>query len=138
MHSGPRMFFKHPIIGFHHICDSFNHILSIRTDGRTPGDRVRRLVIITDNGMWTIGTDQMRWALRRPSTNGPILQSSRFSLYPEYDENGHLSRLAAKGAGYGHGVGMCQCGMIGRARSGQTYAEILSHYYRGAEVKKSY
>ncbi len=42
------------------------------------------------------------------------------------------------GAGFGHGVGMCQTGAIGRADAGQTYEEILGHYYPGSRVHRLY
>lgn len=42
------------------------------------------------------------------------------------------------GAGFGHGVGMCQNGAIGMADAGKTYTEILGHYYGGSEVVKIY
>ncbi len=43
-----------------------------------------------------------------------------------------------QGAGWGHGVGMCQTGAIGRAEKKQPFTEILRHYYNGAEVRKLY
>ena len=42
------------------------------------------------------------------------------------------------GAGFGHGVGMCQNGAIGMADAGRTYQQILGHYYSGSEVVKIY
>jgi stage II sporulation protein D len=42
------------------------------------------------------------------------------------------------GKGYGHGVGMCQCGAEGMARKGKSTEEILSYYYPGAKIKKLY
>ncbi len=42
------------------------------------------------------------------------------------------------GAGWGHGVGMCQSGAIGMANSGKNFEEILKHYYRKAEILKIY
>ena len=42
------------------------------------------------------------------------------------------------GGGWGHGVGMCQTGAIGRAEAGQNYREILGHYYSGAQVARIY
>jgi stage II sporulation protein D len=42
------------------------------------------------------------------------------------------------GAGWGHGVGMCQTGAIGRANQGSGYREILSHYFNGAEITRIY
>ena len=43
-----------------------------------------------------------------------------------------------KGAGWGHGVGMCQSGAVARAFSGQTYEQILNHYFREAKIKSVY
>lgn len=42
------------------------------------------------------------------------------------------------GAGFGHGVGMCQWGAINRAKAGQNYKTILSHYYLGSILKRLY
>jgi SpoIID/LytB domain protein len=42
------------------------------------------------------------------------------------------------GAGFGHGVGMCQTGAIGMAEAGKTHAQILGHYFRGTHVHKLY
>ncbi len=116
----------------------FTAIRSMRTDGTTPGGRIGKLIIETDCGVITLPADESRWALGRPSTKGPILQSAHYVLYPEFDNNGNLTQLTATGSGYGHGIGMCQCGMIGRARAGQDYRKILGHYYAGAEIEKTY
>ncbi|MBN1348225.1 SpoIID/LytB domain-containing protein [candidate division KSB1 bacterium] len=43
-----------------------------------------------------------------------------------------------KGAGFGHGVGMCQVGAGGMAQAKKSYADILRHYYAGAEIKVIY
>lgn len=43
-----------------------------------------------------------------------------------------------RGAGYGHGVGMCQMGAIGMAGAGKSYAQILAHYYRGSHLHRLY
>jgi stage II sporulation protein D len=42
------------------------------------------------------------------------------------------------GRGSGHGVGLCQWGARGRARRGESYREILAHYYPGAELRRMY
>jgi SpoIID/LytB domain protein len=42
------------------------------------------------------------------------------------------------GRGYGHGVGMCQCGAQGMARQGKIAMQILSYYYSGAKIKRLY
>ena len=43
--------------------------------------------------------------------------------------------LRLKGKGSGHGVGMCQVGTLRRARAGESYNEILGHYYPGTEIR---
>ncbi len=42
------------------------------------------------------------------------------------------------GAGWGHGVGLCQIGAAVMSTQGYNYDQILLHYYRGAEIKKIY
>ena len=42
------------------------------------------------------------------------------------------------GRGYGHGVGMCQCGAQGMAREGKNAAEILFYYYPGSKIVSVY
>jgi stage II sporulation protein D len=43
-----------------------------------------------------------------------------------------------RGAGFGHGVGMCQMGAIGMASAGKRPAQILAHYYRGSHLHRLY
>jgi SpoIID/LytB domain protein len=42
------------------------------------------------------------------------------------------------GAGWGHGVGLCQIGAAVMATEGFSAEEILKHYFRGVEIKKIY
>ena len=42
------------------------------------------------------------------------------------------------GAGWGHGVGLCQIGAAVMGEKGYTYHEILCHYYLGADIRKRY
>ena len=60
------------------------------------------------------------------------LPSAMFVLAP--DREG----WAFRGGGWGHGVGMCQWGAIGRAGAGQDYRQILGAYFAGAEVARIY
>ena len=41
-----------------------------------------------------------------------------------------------RGAGFGHGVGMCQTGAMGMAETGKSYREVLRHYYPGTVLRK--
>ena len=49
---------------------------------------------------------------------------------------GRVAFLA--GRGFGHGVGMCQCGAQGMAMQGKTAGEILQHYYPGSKLVRVY
>ncbi len=57
-----------------------------------------------------------------------MLRSSYFIVQPNY-ENRRLKYFVFYGGGWGHGVGFCQTGAAGRADAGQTYPEILHHYF---------
>jgi SpoIID/LytB domain protein len=47
-------------------------------------------------------------------------------------------RFILTGAGWGHGVGLCQIGAAVMSTQGYNYDQILLHYYRGADIKKIY
>lgn len=47
-------------------------------------------------------------------------------------------RWRFRGAGWGHGAGMCQMGAIGRAERGADHRSILEHYYPGSELRRLY
>ena len=66
------------------------------------------------------------------------LNSGMFVIDTERDRRRRLQALTFTGGGWGHGVGMCQIGAIGRAESGQSFRRILNHYYNGAVVERLY
>ena len=67
-----------------------------------------------------------------------MLNSAMFELKAERDPKGRPTAWVFTGGGWGHGVGMCQTGAIGRAEAGQTYRQILEHYFNGAQVTRVY
>jgi len=69
--------------------------------------------------------------------DGRPLGSTAVQLYPERDGD-RLVRLKLAGAGWGHGVGMCQWGAVGRARAGQDFRQILTAYFPGTQVERWY
>jgi stage II sporulation protein D len=105
---------------------------------RTPGDRVGELIVKTDKDALSFKKDRIRWVIGRTSNPDLILPSDRFTLDIERDGAGYVSAVSFVGRGYGHGVGMCQCGAIGLARIGWSYDNILGHYYTNIEVKDLY
>ena len=104
----------------------------VMIDTRTPSGRVGTLKIATDRGNYVLRGNDVRYVLRAPG--GEILNSTYFSVETATAQDGSLSRLTLRGMGYGHGVGMCQWGAIGRARAGQDFRGILETYYPGATV----
>lgn len=64
------------------------------------------------------------------------LPSSTFVALPQKDESGAVIGWILKGAGWGHGVGMCQRGAQNHARAGWNCKQILQHYFTGVEVRK--
>jgi SpoIID/LytB domain protein len=67
-----------------------------------------------------------------------MLNSAMFELKIERHAKGRPVTWVFTGGGWGHGVGMCQVGAIGRAEAGQNYREILNHYFNGAAPARIY
>jgi peptidoglycan hydrolase-like amidase len=61
-------------------------------------------------------------------------RSSLFVLDTEYGPDGRPALFLFHGGGWGHGVGLCQAGAMGRAERGRSYVDILAAYYRGIEI----
>ena len=107
-------------------------VKSVRIGERTSSGRVGTLTLSTDRGDVTVRPSDVRSVFR--DVRGAILPSTYFSVERESQSRGHLSKVALRGAGNGHGVGMCQWGAIGRSRAGQDARTILRHYYPGTVV----
>ena len=110
---------------------NFGRITDVKTQGRTPSGRIAALSIQTESGSYTLKGNDIRFVLRDPK--GTILNSTFFD-YTTSTNGGEVSNLTINGRGYGHGIGMCQWGAIGRARAGQDYRTILETYYPGTTI----
>lgn len=62
------------------------------------------------------------------------LRSTQFVIEPEYGANGRVAAFVFHGGGWGHGVGLCQSGAMGRADAGQTAEQIIKAYFQGVEL----
>ena len=107
-------------------------VRAVRVAGRTPSGRVAALEIQAAAGEFSVRGNDARSILR--TTAGDLLPSSYFSVATETAPGGAIGRLVLRGNGYGHGVGMCQWGAIGRARVGQNARSILRVYYPGTTL----
>ncbi len=99
-------------------------ILDMQPLARGPSGRIYRLKITGERDYIVIGKElEIRRALSRTH-----LYSSAFVI------DNTSGRFILRGAGWGHGVGLCQIGAAVMANDGKTYIEILQHYYRGTTV----
>jgi len=99
---------------------------------RGASGRIIRLKIVGSEKTMVIGKElEIRKALSRTH-----LYSSCFVVEKRNNENGTVFTLF--GAGWGHGVGLCQIGAAVMGSKGYKYLEILMHYFRGALLERKY
>jgi stage II sporulation protein D len=110
-------------------------VSDVRVLDRTATGRVAHVEFVGLGTSLTVTGPVARLVLR--GADGSILRSANFNLQVTRN-GGRIVRLDAVGAGAGHGVGMCQWGALGRARAGFSYREILSAYFPGTEVTRTY
>ncbi|MBV9866014.1 MAG: SpoIID/LytB domain-containing protein [Abitibacteriaceae bacterium] len=84
------------------------------------------------------GDSQIRAMLSGRLGSTTALPSSTFVVLPQRDAKGTVTAFVIKGAGWGHGAGMCQRGAENHAREGWTARQIIQFYFRGVEVRKVY
>ena len=106
---------------------SFSSIHAMNILDTLKSGRIHTLEITTNNGKFTAKADKIRWLFKR---GGTILPSSFFRIHRNGDQ------WILKGKGFGHGVGLCQMGARARAQAGQSYIQILTHYYPGITLEK--
>jgi SpoIID/LytB domain protein len=108
--------------------EDFGEIEDLIPLERGKSGRICKLKIVGTKKTYTIGKEL---EIRRTLSESH-LYSSAFVV----DKTDKGFRLT--GAGWGHGVGLCQIGAAVMGEQGYKYDEILLHYYRGAEIKKLY
>lgn len=106
----------------------------IRITGHTASGRAKALRIVADGETHVIEPPDSIRRVLQPEL-GRMLNSSLFVLDRSADD---AEGVVVHGGGWGHGIGMCQMGAIGRARAGQDYRRILATYYRGTKIERLY
>ncbi|MDE6458834.1 MAG: amidase, partial [Muribaculum sp.] len=106
----------------------FGEITDLRPLSRGRSGRIYRLEIIGTKCSHIVGKELeiRKWLSRShlySSAFVPVKSADGFTLY---------------GAGWGHGVGLCQIGAAVMGASGYDYREILLHYFKNAEINKMY
>ena len=110
----------------------FGELIDIIPLSRGTSGRIYRLKIVGSKMTKIIGKElEIRRTLSKSH-----LYSSAFVV--EKQQNGDSTRFILHGAGWGHGVGLCQIGAAVMGDLNYTYRSILLHYFIGAEIKKYY
>jgi len=103
---------------------------SVEVRERFACGRVKTLSVVSSSGEHVTGGDKARFLLRRDGNMNQVLRSAKFNSASISGGEAVIS-----GGGYGHGIGMCQVGAIGRARAGQDFEQILRAYYSGISIR---
>lgn len=100
---------------------------------RGKSGRIIRLKVVGTQRTLIIGKE----LIIRKAFSDTHLYSSAFIIKKEF-EDGQLKGFRLKGAGWGHGVGLCQIGAAVMGAKGYTYRDILNHYFPGTNLEKKY
>ena len=114
---------------------NFGDILDLQAEERGKRGRIRKLRIVGTEKTFVIGKEL---EIRRALSDTHLYSSAFVVDRCDIDEKGVPQRFDIIGAGWGHGVGLCQIGAAVMGEEGFDYDAILLHYYQGAEIKKVY
>ncbi len=113
----------------------FGQIVDLIPLERGKSGRISRLKIVGTKRSFTIGKEL---EIRRVLSKSHLL-SSAFEVEKTFGKDNTVpTSFRLNGAGWGHGVGLCQIGAAVMGEKGYKYDEILLHYYQSAEIKKIY
>ena len=112
----------------------YGDILDLIPVERGTSGRLVKLKIVGTKKTKTIGKEL---EIRRTLSESH-LYSSAFVVEKIGNENGVPQKFVLKGAGWGHGVGLCQIGAAVMGEKGYKFDEILLHYFVGASLEKLY
>ena len=112
----------------------YGDIIALEPVERGTSGRIKRLRIIGTERVKTIGKELEIRRTLSPSH----LYSSAFVVDAEGEEEGVPRQFTLTGAGWGHGVGLCQIGAAMMAEKKYAYMDILTHYYPGIDINKYY
>ena len=114
---------------------NFGSILDMKAVERGKSGRISKLQIIGTEKTFTIGKEL---EIRRALSDTHLYSSAFVVDKYDKDKQGVPQRFEIIGAGWGHGVGLCQIGAAVMGEQGYAYNDILLHYYQGAEIKQLY
>ena len=113
----------------------FGRIIALRPIKRGKSGRIIELEIVGEKLTFTIGKEL---EIRRTLSSSHLFSSAFVTEYVYGADSKIPERFILHGAGWGHGVGLCQIGAAVMGDMGYDYKDILLHYYKGAELKRIY
>lgn len=114
--------------------NDYGQIIDLIPIERGKGGHLSKLKIVGTKHTMIIGKELEIRRVLSPNH----LYSSAFVVDKENIQDCIPGKFILTGAGWGHGVGMCQIGAAVMGRKGYKYDEILKHYYNGVTIKKVY
>ena len=112
----------------------YGEIIDLIPVQRGTSGRICKLKIVGTQKTLTIGKEM---EIRRTLSDSHLF-SSAFVVDKGNLKDGVPQWFLLSGAGWGHGVGLCQIGAAVMGEKGYSYEEILLHYYKGADIRKFY
>lgn len=113
----------------------FGDIIDLIPIARGTSGRLYKLKIVGSKKTLIIGKEL---EIRRTLSPSHLYSSAFIVVKDDADANGIPASFILKGAGWGHGVGLCQIGAAVMGANGYDYKQILLHYFVDAEIKKLY
>ncbi len=115
--------------------DDYGRIRDLQPVARGTSGRLYRMKVVGEKKSRIIGKElAIRYALSETA-----LYSSAFVVERhDIDAEGYPAKFVLRGAGWGHGVGLCQIGAAVMGAKGYDYKQILLHYFAGASISKEY
>ena len=115
--------------------NDYGKIIDLIPVERGKSGRICKLKIVGTEKTLIIGKEL---EIRRTLSPTHLFSSAFIVDKGETDANGVPAWFELTGAGWGHGVGLCQIGAAVMGEQGYNYNEILLHYYKGADIRKLY
>lgn len=113
----------------------FGYIKSLEAVERGTSGRIVRLRITGTLRTMIIGKEL---EIRRTLSESHLYSSAFVAEGSDYDSEGIPATITLSGAGWGHGVGLCQIGAAAMGAKGYSYEQILAHYFPGADLTTLY
>lgn len=113
----------------------FGQIIDLQPIARGTSGRLYKMKIVGSKRSLIIGKEL---EIRRTLSKSHLYSSAFIVERHNISDNGIPQKFVLRGAGWGHGVGLCQIGAAVMGEKGCSYRQILLHYFKNATITKLY